>query len=45
VLSADLAGLRLFHCRERSRAMDLFNRASYYPAAMLALVLISLLTV
>ena len=38
-------GLRLFHCRERSRAMELFNRASYYPAAMLALVLISLLTV
>ena len=38
-------GLRLFHCRERSLAMALFNRASYYPAAMLALVLISLLTV
>jgi 4-hydroxybenzoate polyprenyltransferase len=38
-------GLRLFHCRERSIAMELFNRASYYPAAMLALVLISLLTV
>jgi len=38
-------GLRLFQHRERSIAMALFNRASYYPAAMLALVLISLLTV
>ena len=38
-------GLRLFQCRERSIAMALFNRASYYPPVMLALVLISLLTV
>jgi 4-hydroxybenzoate polyprenyltransferase len=37
-------GLRLFHGQDRSAAMQLFNRASYYPAAMLALVLISLLT-
>jgi len=38
-------GLRLFQRRERPIAMALFNRASYYPAVMLALVLISLLTV
>ncbi len=38
-------GLRLCHAQDRSAAMQLFNRASYYPAAMLALVLISLLTV
>jgi 4-hydroxybenzoate polyprenyltransferase len=37
-------GLRLFQGQDRSMAMQLFNRASYYPAAMLALVLISLLT-
>jgi 4-hydroxybenzoate polyprenyltransferase len=37
-------GLRLFQGRKRSIAMALFNHASYYPAAMLALVLISLLT-
>jgi 4-hydroxybenzoate polyprenyltransferase len=37
-------GLRLSQGQNRSMAMQLFNRASYYPAAMLALVLISLLT-
>jgi 4-hydroxybenzoate polyprenyltransferase len=37
-------GLRLSQGQDRSMAMQLFNRASYYPAAMLALVLISLLT-
>jgi 4-hydroxybenzoate polyprenyltransferase len=36
-------GLRLFQTRDRSSAMQLFNRASYYPAAMLAVVLASLL--
>lgn len=36
-------GLRLFQTRDRSSAMQLFNRASYYPAAMLAVVLVSLL--
>jgi len=36
-------GLRLFQGRERSIAMALFNRASYYPAAMLGVVLLSLL--
>jgi len=35
-------GLRLFQCRVRSIAMALFNRASYYPAAMLGVVLLSL---
>jgi 4-hydroxybenzoate polyprenyltransferase len=37
-------GLRLYQGRDRSLAMQLFNRASYFPAAMLALVLVSLLT-
>jgi len=36
-------GLRLFQGRDRSAAMQLFNRASYYPAAMLAVVLMGLL--
>lgn len=36
-------GLRLFQTRDRSAAILLFNRASYYPAAMLAVVLASLL--
>jgi 4-hydroxybenzoate polyprenyltransferase len=36
-------GLRLYQGQERSLAMQLFNRASYFPAAMLALVLVSLL--
>ncbi len=36
-------GLRLYHTRDRFAAMQLFNRASYYPAAMLAVVLVSLL--
>jgi 4-hydroxybenzoate polyprenyltransferase len=36
-------GVRLFHVRERSMALELFNRASYYPAAMLGVVLMSLL--
>jgi 4-hydroxybenzoate polyprenyltransferase len=38
-----IPGLRLFQTRDRSSAMQLFNRASYYPAAMLAVVLVSLL--
>lgn len=38
-----MPGLRLFQARDRSSAMQLFNRASYYPAAMLAVVLVSLL--
>ena len=37
-------GLRLLRSRDRSAAMQLFNRASYYPAALLAVVLTSLLT-
>ncbi len=37
-------GLRLLQSRDRSTAMQLFNRASYYPAALLAVVLMSLLT-
>jgi 4-hydroxybenzoate polyprenyltransferase len=35
-------GLRLFQTRDRSAAMRLFNRASYYPAAMLLVVLVGL---
>lgn len=38
-----IPGLRLFQTRERSAAMQLFNRASYFPAAMLTVVLASLL--
>jgi 4-hydroxybenzoate polyprenyltransferase len=38
-----IPGLRLIQARERSAAMQLFNQASYYPAAMLAVVLLSLL--
>jgi 4-hydroxybenzoate polyprenyltransferase len=38
-------GLRLYQGKDRFLAMQLFNRASIYPAAMLSLVLISLLTV
>jgi 4-hydroxybenzoate polyprenyltransferase len=37
-------GLRLFQDKDRSAAMQLFNRASYFPAAMLAVVLMSLLS-
>jgi 4-hydroxybenzoate polyprenyltransferase len=37
-------GLRLSQGPVQSAAMHLFNRASYYPAAMLVLVLICLLT-
>jgi 4-hydroxybenzoate polyprenyltransferase len=37
-------GLRLFRDRDRSAAMRLFNRASYFPAVMLAVVLMRLLT-
>jgi len=36
-------GLRLFQTKDRATAMQLFNQASYYPAAMLAVVLVSLL--
>jgi 4-hydroxybenzoate polyprenyltransferase len=35
-------GLRLYQQKDRSAAMALFNRASYYPAALLAVVLIGL---
>jgi hypothetical protein len=38
-----IPGLRLIQAKERSAAMRLFNQASYYPAAMLAVVLLSLL--
>lgn len=37
-------GLRLLRSQDRSTAMQLFNRASYYPAALLAVVLVGLLT-
>jgi 4-hydroxybenzoate polyprenyltransferase len=37
-------GLRLWQGPDRSTALQLFNRASYYPPAMLAVVLMSLLT-
>ena len=33
--------LRLYHSQVRANASRIFNRASYYPAAMLAIVLIS----
>lgn len=36
-------GLRLFRDQDRSAAMQLFNRASYFPAAMLAVVAMRLL--
>ncbi|MGE5256428.1 MAG: UbiA family prenyltransferase [Hyphomicrobiales bacterium] len=36
-------GLRLFREQDRATAMALFNRASYYPPALLAVVLLGLL--
>jgi 4-hydroxybenzoate polyprenyltransferase len=36
--------LRLIQGKERDQAMVLFNRASYYPPALLGVVLVSLLT-
>lgn len=36
--------LRLVQGKEREQAMTLFNRASYYPPALLGVVLISLIT-
>ncbi len=38
-----LPALKLYHTRECSHAMALFNRASYYPAALLAVVLIKMI--
>jgi 4-hydroxybenzoate polyprenyltransferase len=35
-------GLRLFRKRDRASAMALFNRASYYPPALLAVVILGL---
>jgi 4-hydroxybenzoate polyprenyltransferase len=37
-------GLRLFRDKDRFAAMRLFNRASYFPTALLAIVLMRLLT-
>jgi len=39
-----LPALRLYGTQERARAAALFNRASYYPLAILTVVLVSLLT-
>jgi 4-hydroxybenzoate polyprenyltransferase len=38
-----LPALRLYRTKNRDHAAALFNRASYYPAAMLSLVLINLM--
>jgi len=38
-----IPGVRLFKTRERARAMALFNRASYYPSALLGMVMIRLI--
>jgi 4-hydroxybenzoate polyprenyltransferase len=38
-----LPALRLVDTHERLRAMDLFNKASYYPFSLLAVVLVRLL--
>ena len=38
-----LPAFRTFMSKKRSHAMELFNRASYYPLAMLAVVVINLL--
>ena len=39
-----LPALRLYGTQERAQAAALFNRASYYPLAMLTVVLVSFLT-
>ncbi len=38
-----LPALKLYQTRKRSHSMALFNRASYYPAALLAVVLIKMI--
>jgi 4-hydroxybenzoate polyprenyltransferase len=38
-----LPALKLYQSRNRSDAMALFNKASYYPAALLMIVLIKLI--
>jgi 4-hydroxybenzoate polyprenyltransferase len=38
-----LPALKLYQSRKRSHAMALFNKASYYPAALLVIVLIKMM--
>jgi 4-hydroxybenzoate polyprenyltransferase len=38
-----LPALKLYRSHNRSHAMALFNKASYYPAALLVIVLIKLI--
>jgi 4-hydroxybenzoate polyprenyltransferase len=38
-----LPALKLFKTRERSQAMLLFNKASYYPLALLLIVLVKIM--
>ena len=38
-----LPTLKLFKTRERSHAMLLFNKASYYPLALLLIVLVKII--
>jgi 4-hydroxybenzoate polyprenyltransferase len=38
-----LPALRLVECNDRRQAMDLFNKASYFPLSVLAVVLVRLL--